>query len=100
MKAPIRYVFLLLFIVLFVYLFTSISTRLNELFNLETKQSSFDQNLKLESIKNQRKVRLKKFKNYLDDNYQLDQFDVNNQNLNRSIWKQISYKSFGNHQGK
>lgn len=100
MKAPIRYAFLLFFITLFVWTLISTSTRLNELLNFESKQSSLNREssrLKIE-FNERKKIRLRKFKDYLDE-HNLDQLD-SNLNVNRSVWKQISYRSsFGYHQG-
>lgn len=106
MKTPIRYVFVL-FIVVFIYIYFSIETRLNELNKqISLTETERDENLNFlnrnDEFKLRKRTRLKKFKNFIDDNHNLDQFDSKNQNLNRSIWKQISFKpSFGysHHQG-
>lgn len=102
MKTPIRYVFLLLFIIVFTYFFISITSRLNELFNRSSSMTTIEQQklTDFDQFKQRKTIRLRKsFKSYKDEDHNLDELDVNH-NVNRSIWKQIAYKSPFNHQGK
>ena len=103
MKTPIRYVFLLLFIIVFIYFVINIVSRLNELTNDNQSSLTITDQLNQQNIvnfnnefKQRKKVRLRKFENYIDEDKNLDELDLNN--VNRSIWKQVNYKSSFGHQ--
>lgn len=94
MKTPNRYVFLLLFAVLFLCLAVHIASRLNELFSSSEPISPL--RVQRNAIDFGKRVRPRIFRNYIDDQ-RLDESDSGH--VNRSIWKQVTYKSPFSHQG-